>query len=59
MVGSCEIFHAFSGKRTGTGGDEETPNSAVVLDATTGNAERRERGVVLQRVQRCLRVENP
>jgi hypothetical protein len=57
MVDLFEIFYAFPGKRTGT--DEETPNHTVVLDAATGNAECRERSVVLQRVDRCLRDENP
>ncbi len=54
MVGFFERFYAFSGKRTGTECDEETPNHTVVLDVTTGNAECRERSVVLQRVDRCL-----
>ncbi len=59
MVGFFEIFYSFSGKRTGTEGDAETPNHTVVLDATTGNAECRERSVVLQRADRCLWDENP
>ena len=57
MVGLFEIFYAYPGKRTGT--DEETPNRTGVLDAATGHAECRERSVVLQRVDHCLRDENP
>jgi hypothetical protein len=61
MVDFFELFYAFSGKRTITEGDEETPNHTVVRDAATGNAECRERGDVLQgrTVERCMCVQNP